>query len=207
MTCESKPQKFSPEVRERAVGMATEHRDDHASQWAAITSIAAKIGRTAQSLSSWVKQAERDQGKRAGHTTDERGRSHQRERENRELRQANEIRRRASAYFAQAELDRLWKIAPALTAINEVTLDGTDGPSQKWLPEDKVAALYQKASTDKTIDVYDHDGLRMSQSYMQLKSLGCRDVRLCNGGWSHWSNKLTLPVVEGAEPWSEGFNP
>jgi transposase-like protein len=89
--------------------MVFDHRDDHPSQWAAITSIAAKIGCTAQTLSNWVRQAERDQGKRAGLTTDERERLRQLERENRELRQANEILRKASAYFAQAELDRRWK--------------------------------------------------------------------------------------------------
>ena len=106
MTNESTTRKFSPEVRERAVRMVAEHRDDHTSQWAAIVSIAAKIGCTAQTLSTWVKQWERDHGTRAGLTTDERERLRQLERENRELRQANEILRKASAYFAQAELDR-----------------------------------------------------------------------------------------------------
>jgi transposase-like protein len=89
--------------------MVFEHRTEHPSQWAAIASIAAKIGCTAQTLSSWVRQAERDQGKRPGSTTDERERIKALERENRELRQANEILRKASAYFAQAELDRRWK--------------------------------------------------------------------------------------------------
>jgi transposase len=89
--------------------MVFEHRDEHASQWAAIASIAAKIGCTAQTLSNWVRQAERDQGRRPGLTTDERARLKQLERENRELKQANEILRKASAYFAQAELDRRWK--------------------------------------------------------------------------------------------------
>ena len=101
--------KFSAEVRERAVRMVLEHRGEHASQWAAIVSIAAKIGCTAQTLSNWVRQAERDQSKRPGTTTDERDRLKALERENRELRQANEILRKASAYFAQAELDRRWK--------------------------------------------------------------------------------------------------
>jgi len=102
-------QKFSPEVRERAVRMVIEHRGDHASQWEAIVSIAAKIGCTAQTLHNWVAQAERDQGRRAGTTTDERERIKALERENRELRQANEILRKASAYFAQAELDRRFR--------------------------------------------------------------------------------------------------
>ena len=99
-------QKFSPEVRARAVRMVIEHRGDHASQWAAIGSIAAKIGCTAETLRGWVRQAERDQGKRAGPTSDDRERIKALEREVRELRQANEILRKASAYFAQAELDR-----------------------------------------------------------------------------------------------------
>jgi transposase len=101
--------KFSAEVRERAVRMVFEHRTEHISQWAAIASIAAEIGCTAQTLSNWVRQAERDQGRRPGASTDERERIKALERENRELRQANEILRKASAYFAQAELDRRWK--------------------------------------------------------------------------------------------------
>ena len=101
--------KFSPEIRERAVRLVIEHRGDHASQWAAIVSIAAKIGCTAQTLHNWVAKAERDRGLRVGLTTDERERMKALERENRELRQANEILRKASAYFAQAELDRRFK--------------------------------------------------------------------------------------------------
>jgi transposase-like protein len=97
---------YSPEVRERAVRMVFEHAREHASQWAAIGSIAAKIGCTAQTLHNWVAQAERDQGLRGGATSEERERIKALERENRELRQANEILRKASAYFAQAELDR-----------------------------------------------------------------------------------------------------
>ena len=106
---ESKPKKFLPEVRERAVRMVYEHRTEHTSQWAAIVSIAGKIGCTAQTLSNWVRQVERDQGKRIGATTDDRDRIKALEREVRELRQANDILRKASAYFAQAELDRRWK--------------------------------------------------------------------------------------------------
>jgi|SRR5271157_4004048 len=100
---------YSPEVRARAVRMVQEHQGEHASQWAAISSIAAKFGCTAETLRLWVRQAERDRGKRAGLTTDERERLKGLERENRELRQANEILRKASAYFAQAELDRRFK--------------------------------------------------------------------------------------------------
>jgi transposase-like protein len=98
--------RYSGEVRSRAVRMVFEHGSDHASQWASIGSIAAKIGCTAETLRGWVRQAERDQGVRAGSTSDERERIRALERENRELRQANEILRKASAYFAMAELDR-----------------------------------------------------------------------------------------------------
>jgi transposase len=109
MMKESKSSRHSPEVRERAVRMVREHRAEHASEWATITSIAAKIGCKAETLRLWVRQAERDAGTRPGTTTDERERLRELEREVRELRQANEILRKASAYFAQAELDRRWK--------------------------------------------------------------------------------------------------
>ncbi|KMO44992.1 transposase [Methylobacterium tarhaniae] len=97
---------FSPEVRERAVRMVRDHGGEHGSQWSAIQSIAAKIGCSGETLRNWVRQSERDQGVRPGQTTDERERIKALERENRELRQANEILRKASAYFAMAELDR-----------------------------------------------------------------------------------------------------
>ncbi len=96
---------FSPEVRERAVRMVREHEGEHGSQWSAIQSIAAKIGCSGETLRNWVRQSERDQGVRPGQTTDERERIKALEREVRELRQANEILRKASAYFAMAELD------------------------------------------------------------------------------------------------------
>ena len=101
--------RYSPEVKERAVRMVMEHQKDHDSQASAIKSIAAKIGCTAESLRMWVRQTECDQGKRTGTTTEEHQRIKALEREVRELRQANEILRKASAYFAQAELDRPFK--------------------------------------------------------------------------------------------------
>jgi transposase len=102
----SRPSRFSPEVRDRAVRMVLEHVQEYDSQWAAIRSIAEKIGCAAETLRNWVRQAERDIGKRPGLTTDEQARLKQLERENFELRRANEILRLASAYFAKAELDR-----------------------------------------------------------------------------------------------------
>jgi len=98
--------RYSPEVRERAVRMVLEHQGEHESQWSAIGSIAGKIGCTAETLRKWVRQAERDQGKRSGLSSSERERLKELERENRELKRANEILRKASAFFAQAELGR-----------------------------------------------------------------------------------------------------
>jgi transposase len=101
-----RPSKYAPEVRERAIRMVREHGAQHPSQWAAIASIASKLGCTTETLRRWVRQAERDAGQRPGVTTDERQRLKELERENHELKRANEILRKASAYFAQAELDR-----------------------------------------------------------------------------------------------------
>jgi transposase len=98
--------RYSAEVRERTVRLVAEHEREYESQWAAIRSIAEKIGCAAKTLRKWVRQAERDEGRRPGLTTEERERLKDLEREVRELRRANEILRKASAYFAQAELDR-----------------------------------------------------------------------------------------------------
>ncbi|GJG89816.1 transposase [Gemmatimonadetes bacterium T265] len=103
----SKP--FSPEVRERAVRLVLEHQGEYATQWAAITSIASKIGCSGETLRGWVRQTERNVGQRAGLTSEERERLTSLEREVRELRRTNEILRKTSAFFAAAELDRLTK--------------------------------------------------------------------------------------------------
>ena len=98
--------KYPAEMRERAVRLVFEQQGNHESQWAAIVSVAEKLGCTAETLRKWVRQAERDTGHRPGLTTNERERMKELEREVRELKRANEILRKASAYFAQAELDR-----------------------------------------------------------------------------------------------------
>ena len=97
---------YSAEVRERAVRMVLEHEGEHSSRWAAVKSIAQKLGCSPEALRKWIQQAERDSGVRPGLSTSERDRLRQLERENFELRRANEILRKASAFFAQAELDR-----------------------------------------------------------------------------------------------------
>ena len=98
--------RYSPEIRERAVRLVLDQELQHASQWAAMRSVASKIGCSAETLRNWVRQVERDAGRRPGLTTSELEELKQLKRENRELKQANEILRKASAYFAQAELDR-----------------------------------------------------------------------------------------------------
>ena len=98
--------RYSPEVRERAVRLVFEHEREHSSQWAAMVSIASKIGCSPETLRNWVRRAEVDTGRRNGLTSDDRTRIKELEREVRELRRTNEILRKASAFFAQAELDR-----------------------------------------------------------------------------------------------------
>jgi|SRR5690349_9822303 transposase len=101
-----RPSKYSPELRERAVRMVLDHADEYPSQWAAMRSVAEKLGCTVEALRRWVRQAERDSGQRPGLSSSEREEFKRLQREVSELRRANEILRKASAYFAQAELDR-----------------------------------------------------------------------------------------------------
>jgi transposase len=105
----SKSKRYSPEYRERAVRLFEQSLPEHSSRWAAIESVSGKIGCTAETLRRWINQAEVDDGRRAGLSTDERRRLKELERENRELKRANEILKTASAFFAQAELDRRLK--------------------------------------------------------------------------------------------------
>jgi len=105
----SKVNRYSPEVRERAVRMLFEHEKEYESRWAALVSIASKIGCTAETLRSWVKQSEIDSGRRDGMSSGDRARLKALEKENKELRRANEILKTASAFFARAELDRKLK--------------------------------------------------------------------------------------------------
>jgi len=90
-------------------------------------------------------------------------------------------------------------------AVNIVSLDGVDGQTGKWRDDEALRRLYASIDQDQTVYAYCHDGFRMGLAYMQLKHLGYSDVRLYNGGWSHWGNELTLPVVEGPQPYGGEF--
>lgn len=90
-------------------------------------------------------------------------------------------------------------------ALNVVSLDATDGQSQKWFNEAKMAEFYKDVPKDKTVYVYCHDGFRMSLAWLQMKSLGYKDVRVLNGGWGIWDRAFTLPVVQGDKPYDEEF--
>lgn len=91
-------------------------------------------------------------------------------------------------------------------AINVVSLDATDGQSQKWISPEKLAEFYKDVPKDKTVYVYCHDGFRMSLGWLQMKSLGYKDVRVLNGGWGIWDRAFTLPVVQGDAPYDEEFS-
>lgn len=91
-------------------------------------------------------------------------------------------------------------------AMNIVSLRGADTSTHTWHDRDRLEALYADLPRDKTIYAYCHDGFRMTMAYMQLKALGYEDVRLYDGGWSHWGRAISLPVVEGANPYDDDFN-
>lgn len=91
-------------------------------------------------------------------------------------------------------------------ALNIVSLEGTDGQSQTWKSVAELAALYQAIPKDKTVYLYCHDGFRMSLGFVQLKSLGYQDVRLMNGGWSAWDGAMTLPIVQGDQPYDADYS-
>lgn len=90
-------------------------------------------------------------------------------------------------------------------ALNVVSLEGTDGQSQKWISPERLAAMYKDVPKDKTVYLYCHDGFRMSLGWVQLKSLGYKDVRVLDGGWGIWDRAFTLPVVAGEHPFDEEF--
>jgi thiosulfate/3-mercaptopyruvate sulfurtransferase len=91
-------------------------------------------------------------------------------------------------------------------AINIVSLDGTDGQSQTWKPAADIEAMYKDIPKDKTVYLYCHDGFRMSLGFLQLKSLGYKDVRFVNGGWSAWDGAMTLPIVQGDKPYDDDYS-
>ena len=138
----TKNTRFSPEVRQRAVRMVIESQNDYDSQWAAISSIAPKIGCTPETLRTWLRQYERDAGAGdGGLSTTERQRLKELERENRELRRSNDILRQASAYFAKAEFDRLWK-KWRLWWIPCVVRTGSDRYATSWLsPRQRITGI------------------------------------------------------------------
>jgi transposase-like protein len=143
--------KFCPEVRARAVRMVLDHEGQHPSRWAAISSIAAKIGCTAQTLNEWVKKAEVESGTRAGVPSEVAERLKTSERENRELRQANDILRKASAYFAMAELDRWFKPGSRLSMITGGLRDRADLPCTADRPVHLPRSCSQAARSGQTV--------------------------------------------------------
>src|SRR5690554_5189705 len=150
MTKSKMANRYSPEVRARAVRMVFEHQGSYETQAGAIAAIAPKIGCIPQTLRDWVKQAEKDSGMRDGVTTEERDRIKTLERENRELRQANEILRKASAYFAQAELDRpLKRWSPSFTARQLIRSIDERGRSARCLRR----RVDLQGSADRAVDI------------------------------------------------------
>jgi thiosulfate/3-mercaptopyruvate sulfurtransferase len=113
---------------------------------------------------------------------------------------------RPATHYSGAEIHHAVRGGHIPGALNIVSLDGTDGQSQRWLDMEKLNALYHNLDKNKSVYVYCHDGFRMSLAWLQLKALGYEDVRLYNGGWSHWGNELALPVVQGDSPFDEDFS-
>jgi thiosulfate/3-mercaptopyruvate sulfurtransferase len=91
-------------------------------------------------------------------------------------------------------------------AFNIVSLDGTDGQSQTWKSAADLEAMYKDIPKDKTVYLYCHDGFRMSLGALQLKSIGFKDVRFVNGGWSAWDGAMTLPIVQGDKPYDDDYS-
>ena len=145
----NKSNKFSPEVRERAARMVQEHRGDYPSLWAAVESIAPKIGCVPQTLLGWVQRQEVDTGVRQGVTTAEAQRVKELERENKELRRANEILKLASAFFAQAELDRRLK-SWGSSSMNTVPPTGSSRSAKRCrLPRLAIDVRQQGSATSR----------------------------------------------------------
>ncbi len=113
---------------------------------------------------------------------------------------------RPSEQYSGAQINHAVRGGHIPGAINIVSLAATDAQSQKWLDDTALANLYRNLPKDKTLYVYCHDGFRMTLTYMQLKYLGFKDMRLYNGGWGHWGNALSLPVVQGDMPFDEEFS-
>ncbi|MEG3619692.1 rhodanese-like domain-containing protein [Magnetovibrio sp. PR-2] len=112
---------------------------------------------------------------------------------------------RPSTHYSGKEIVHAVRGGHIPGAINIVSLSGTEGETQLWKTAEDLAQMYADIPKDKTVIAYCHDGFRMSLAYMQLKAIGYKDVRLYNGGWGHWGNELSLPVVEGREPFDDTF--